>query len=81
MSHPSFNSTSAPNLPALGPDGSTVLPAAPNGWPNGHLRALVLAERRSVKLERAALLRILAQRDTPEQVVADLVAMFTETSE
>lgn len=52
-----------------------------NGWPNGHLRTLVLAERRSVKLERATLLQILAQRDTPEQVVADLVAMFTNDVE
>lgn len=81
MSHSSFNSTSAPLPSTLGPDGSTVLPAVPNGWPNGHLRALVLTDRRSIKLERAALLQILAQRDTPEQVVADLVAMFTETGE
>jgi hypothetical protein len=62
--------------PPVGPQIPSGVSSA-NGWHNGHLRALVLADRKTVKLERATLLQILAQRDTPDQVVADLVAMFT----
>ena len=65
------------------------LPVVPGGpapgestnWQNGHLRRMVLSERKVVKLDRVAFLQLLALRDTPEQVVADLVAMFTETGE
>lgn len=38
-------------------------------------------DRKAVKLDRAAFLQILALRDTPEQVVADLVAMFTDAAD
>lgn len=56
-------------------------PGESSNWQAGSLRALVLADRKTVKLDRAVLLQILAQRDTPEQVVADLVAMFTNNAE
>lgn len=48
-----------------------------NGNRVDYLSGLILAKRKVVKLEREAFLQILAERDTPEQVVADLVAMFT----
>jgi hypothetical protein len=71
------------------PERVVPLPVVPGGpapgessdWQASSLRQLVLADRKAVKLDRAVLLQILAQRDTPEQVVADLVAMFTETGE
>ena len=56
-------------------------PGEPINWQNGHLRRMVLSERKAIKLDRVAFLQLLALRDTPEQVVADLVAMFTETGE
>lgn len=80
--HPaSFNSTSAPNLEPLDgpqtPSGVSSANGNASGWQNGHLRRMVLADRKAIKLDRAAFLQMLALRDTPEQVVADLVAMFT----
>lgn len=75
MSHPSLNSTTPlPLSPAVNvaPDEQTV-----DHWQNGLLRRMVLSERKVVKLDRVAFLQLLALRDTSEQVVADLVAMFT----
>jgi len=80
MSHPSFNSTSAPNVPTLAPNGTVAVPVIAD-WQADSLRRMVLSERKVVKLDRVAFLQLLALRDTPEQVVADLVAMFTETGE
>lgn len=73
MSHPTPDNT--PVLAAVTP---TELAT---GWQNGLLRRMVLTDRKTVKLDRAVLLQLLALRDTPEQVVADLVSMFTETGE
>lgn len=63
-----------------------VVPAGPapgesTDWQADSLRRIALANRKIVKLERVAFLQLLALRDDPEQVVADLVAMFTETGE
>ena len=85
MSHPSsVNGPSAPARlePLVGPQTPSGVSSA-NGtdWQNGHLRRMVLSERKAIKLDRVAFLQLLALRDTPEQVVADLVAMFTETGE
>lgn len=55
------------NPPQNGPD-----------WRGELLRQLVLADRRSVKLDRTAFMQAVAQADTAEQVVAGLVGMFTE---
>lgn len=74
MSHPlqihTTNPPAATPLPALN--------ATVSDWRGDLLRQLVLADKRAVKIERQALLQLLAQADTPEQVVADLVAMFSE---
>lgn len=85
MSHPDpLNTTSAPRLePLVGPQTPSGVSSA-NGF-NGnrvdYLSQLILAKRKMVKLERETLLQILAEQDTAERVVADLVAMFTETGE
>jgi hypothetical protein len=69
--------------PLAGPQTPSDVSSA-NGF-NGnrvdYLSGLILAKRKAVKLEREAFLQILAERDTPEQVVADIVAMFTDTAE
>jgi hypothetical protein len=69
-----------PTVNGLGDLTGTPVEPGP-GWQNSLLRRMVLADRKAVKLDRAAFLQMLALRDTPEQVVADLVAMFTETGE
>lgn len=81
-------SITAPN--SLGgypsPTGEVPLPVVPSGpapgavtdWRGELLRQLVLADRRSVKLDRTTLMQAVAQADTAEQVVAGLVGMFTE---
>jgi hypothetical protein len=75
----------APPASSNGPirdiDGTMPTGQVGNAWQANSLRALVLADRKTVKLDRAVLLQILAQRDTPDQVVADLVSMFTNNGE
>lgn len=63
------------------PSGVSSANGSSPGWQNSLLRRMVLADRKAVKLDRAAFLQMLALRDTPEQVVADLVAMFTNDVE
>lgn len=54
-------------------------PQTPADWQGHLLRSLVLAERRSIKLDRVAFMQAIAQADTAEQVVSGLVAIYTET--
>jgi hypothetical protein len=62
----------------------TSTPPASNGAApvdHQHMRQLILAERASIKLDRQTFLRMIASRQTAEQVIADLVAMFTHTDQ
>lgn len=63
------------------PPSASLNPPQDTNWQADSLRRLVLADRKTVRLDRAVLLQILAQRDTPDQVVADIVGMFTDTAE
>lgn len=76
MSHPS-----ATPLPLPTAAGFSHAEQAADHWQNSLLRRMVLAERKTVKLDRVTFLQFLAVHDTPEQVVASIVAMFTDTGE
>lgn len=65
--------------PAAGNSGSSGNSVA--AVDSAHLRALILAERASIKLDRQAFLRMIAGRATADQVIADLVAMFTRADQ
>jgi hypothetical protein len=62
----------------------TTPPAAGNSHApvdHQHMRQLILAERASIKLDRQTFLRMIASGQTAEQVIADLVAMFTHITD